>query len=430
MKNVTILGAGLAGLAAAQKATGMGCDVHLYDKNAYYGGHAYTHERDGFLFDEGPHVSFTKNEQIRALFAETVGHEYYEHTRLPLNYWHGHWVPHPAQTNLFGLPPETVTNCILDIIAAHSEAERPVRHYADWCRSSLGETFTREFTDKYTRKYWTTEASNMTSDWIGKRIHRPAIREVLRGALGPQDEEHYYLSQFRYPKQGGFKRYVESVAGHGALHLGHTVHLIDLESHRIEFADGKSAEFERLVSSFPLPELIWRIKDVPKRIRDAADQLVCTSLVLVNIGIRRPEILPDALWHYFYDEDLLLTRSNFPSRISPGNAPEGCSSIQAEIYHSRYRPLPVEDVVSRAHEDLLRAGILLPDDDILFMRERRIPYANILFDLARERNLGIVQEYLNENGILTCGRYGEWAYYWTDDSIFSGWRAGEKAASE
>ena len=35
--------------------------------------------------------------------------------------------------------------------------------------------------------------------------------------------------------------------------------------------------------------------------------------------------------------------------------------------------------------------------------------------------------YLEDAGIRTCGRYGEWAYFWTDDSFKSGEAAAERA---
>ena len=35
--------------------------------------------------------------------------------------------------------------------------------------------------------------------------------------------------------------------------------------------------------------------------------------------------------------------------------------------------------------------------------------------------------YLNDVGVDHCGRYGDWAYLWTDDSFKSGERAAESA---
>ena len=55
-------------------------------------------------FDEGPHVSFTKHERLQKLFADNVDNKYETlHTKVN-NYWKGHWIKHPAQVNLYGLP--------------------------------------------------------------------------------------------------------------------------------------------------------------------------------------------------------------------------------------------------------------------------------------------------------------------------------------
>ena len=41
--------------------------------------------------------------------------------------------------------------------------------------------------------------------------------------------------------------------------------------------------------------------------------------------------------------------------------------------------------------------------------------------------MATVHSYLDDVGIAYCGRYGDWAYLWTDESFLSGERAAEKA---
>ena len=41
----------------------------------------------------------------------------------------------------------------------------------------------------------------------------------------------------------------------------------------------------------------------------------------------------------------------------------------------------------------------------------------------------MVHGYLDELGIAYCGRYGDWAYIWTDESFMSGEQAAEKVLS-
>src|SRR5262249_19339093 len=80
-KHVAILGAGFAGLAAAQRCRQLGAAVAVYEKNACLGGHASSMVVNGFTFDEGPHVSFTKKDVIKELLARGVGGDYREFGR-------------------------------------------------------------------------------------------------------------------------------------------------------------------------------------------------------------------------------------------------------------------------------------------------------------------------------------------------------------
>ena len=48
----------------------------MFEKRPYYGGHTASHLfPEGFVFDEGPHISFTKEQRLQDLFAESVGGE-------------------------------------------------------------------------------------------------------------------------------------------------------------------------------------------------------------------------------------------------------------------------------------------------------------------------------------------------------------------
>jgi protoporphyrinogen oxidase len=424
-RSVAILGAGISGLAAAKRLQELFSCVDVFEMKSYLGGHAYSHQIDGFIFDEGPHVSFTKRPEIQKFLADSVGGQFFEYKSEVFNFWKGFWIRHPVQCNLYGLPVDVVERCLIDYFRAQAEPGQAANNYADWCRLSLGQAFSEEFTFPYTRKFWTTDAFNISPEWVGHRVYRPKPEEIVRGVLAPQNVNYHYITEFRYPIRGGFYGFLKGMPLGSRIHLGYEVNLIDLNRRELEFKNGKKSNYEYLVSSLPVVELVRLIKDVPSAVIEAADHLCSTSLVLVNIGIKRNEGLPNGHWLYIYDEDVVFARINFPHRLSPNNAPPKCASIQAEIYYSKYRALPCEDVMNRTIEDMMRIGLIYKDDHILTASQLNIPFANILFDLERESNLAIVQKYLSDQGIICCGRYGEWGYYWTDDSIMSAWRAAE-----
>jgi chromosome partitioning protein len=114
---------------------------------------------------------------------------------------------------------------------------------------------------------------------------------------------------------------------------------VDPKASELTFRGGKSASYGKLVSSIPLPEFIPMIKGAPRDVVAAAELLACTTAVLVNLGINRPDVSPSS-WTYFYDDEFPFSRVSYPRNYSPNVVPPGTSSIQAEVYFSRkYRPL-------------------------------------------------------------------------------------------
>jgi protoporphyrinogen oxidase len=429
MPNIVVLGSGMAGLGAAYKLHGEGITATLYDKNAYHGGHTASVRYDNnFIFDLGPHISFTKDTRIQDLLADAVDQQY-ETVQINLNnYWRGHWPTHPVQLNLHGLPEDVIIKVIEDFVEERGRPEPPIKNYADWLLASFGRTFAELFPMQYTRKYHTTTAENMTTDWLGPRIYRPNLQEVLRGAISQTPPNVHYITHFRYPTHGGFASYLKKFVPLGNLKLGHELVSINPKTRQLSFSNGHVTGYDGLVSSVPLPDLLRMIEGAPRGIVEAAELLACSTCVLVNVGVSRSDLSP-AHMSYFYDEDICFSRLSFPHLLSANNVPEGAGSIQAEVYFSeKYKPLTgkPEDWIEPVIADLRRCGILRDSDTIVSRGAWLLRYANVIFDLDRTAALRTVHAYLDDIGIAYCGRYGDWGYMWTDESFKSGELAAEK----
>lgn len=434
MKRIAILGTGMAGFGAAHAAHAAGVRPVMYDMHDHIGGHTASYEfPGGWTFDEGPHVSFTDNTRVQDLLAANVEGKYEAFATKVNNYWKGHWIKHPAQINLHGLPPDLVTKIMMEFVEISQRTEEPtIRNYEDWLRASFGNTFSETFPMEYTVKYHTTTAANMNTDWIGPRLYRPKLEEVFRGALQPKSDDVHYIAGFRYPTHGGFVSYLHPFRKIADIQLDHRVVKIDPKERVIYFANGAKADYDGVVSSIPLPELVPMIAGAPRDVVEAAERLACSEAVIVNLGVDRADLV-DAHWSYFYDRDICFARLSTPHLQSPNNVPPGCGSLQAECYYSKkYRPLNQrpEDCIEPVIADLKRCGVLRETDKILFRQAMHIPYANVIFDLESMPATKLVHGYLEDIGIGYCGRYGDWAYIWTDQSFVSGENALQKVLSK
>jgi protoporphyrinogen oxidase len=430
--NIVVLGTGMAGFGAAYRLHAEGVAPTMYDKNSYHGGHTASFRfESGFLFDMGPHISFTKDTRIQDLFAESVNQQY-ETLRINLNnYWRGHWPLHPVQVNLHGLPQDVVVKVISDFVEERQAVDRPVKNYEDWLLASFGRTFAELFPMQYTRKYHTTTADNMSTDWLGPRIYRPSLEEVLRGALSQSVSDVHYITHFRYPKEGGFVSYLKKFVPLGNLKLNHELVSIDPRLRQLSFSNGLTTKYDSLITSVPLTDLIRMMQGAPPDVVEASRRLACSTVVLVNVGLNREDISHSHLT-YIYDEDICFTRLGFPHMLSSTNVPPGTGSIQAEVYFSeKYKPMAgsPDALIEPVIRDLRRIGLLRENDRVLFSKAMMLRYANVIFDLDRAAALKTVHGYLDDLGIAYCGRYGDWGYMWTDESFKSGEVAAERALS-
>ena len=414
VKNL-ILGAGIAGLGASYALNERGESSVVLEKNPAYGGLCNSFEIQGFRFDRFVHLSFTKDERVNNIFHGSSP-EVITHIPNPFNLYHNIWIKHPAQNNLYPLP-ELEKKLILDGFFSRPLAPQKVNNYEEWLRIQYGDYFAEHFPMVYTRKYWMHEARDLRTEWIGIRLYQPSVEEVIQGCKTPDTPVTYFAKQMRYPEKGGIMAYLKSMAAVADIRCNAEVREIDLVNKLVTTKDGRIFRYDRLISSLPLTEIIPMLRDVPDSVLDATSQLDYTSGYHVSVALKTKNI-PPYLWWYIYDEEILAARVYSPSLKSPDNAPEGCSSLQMEVY-CKENQYTEQQLIDGTVGKLIERGILNAED-ILFTHVGFEKFANIVFTEPIYEARRVVRDYLSSVGIETIGRFGEWDYLWTDQSLLSG----------
>jgi protoporphyrinogen oxidase len=293
--------------------------------------------------------------------------------------------------------------------------------YDDWLRHQYGDAISERYPIKYTNKYWATPAHDLSTTWIGNRMRRAAVEEILYGAMSEETPNTYYTKEMRYPKSGGYKAFITPLIKASEVRLNHRVISVDPTKRSVSFANGMIVQYEKLVSTLPLPLFVPMIIGVPQSVTCAAASLKATSIDLISVAFKRS--LVKDLWFYIYDSDILASRAYSPSVKSVDNAPLGTSSLQFEIYSrgeiSSFHP---EELKTNTLYALKKMGIA-DESDVKFIDHRFLPYGNVIFDLGMEENRRIVRNWIGSLNIATCGRFGEWDYLWSNQSFLSGYAA-------
>jgi protoporphyrinogen oxidase/glycosyltransferase involved in cell wall biosynthesis len=458
-----IAGAGPTGLSAAYH---LGEDSLLLERQGTVGGWCRSVQDRGFTFDHAGHIMFSNDPYVLKLYDTLLGDNQHWQMREAWVYSKQVFTRYPFQGALYGLPPDVIRECIMGAIdARYGKAAPPPppkedcalpgiedccadgtdipagqeraaangdgapRNFEEFIYKVWGAGIGKHFAIPYNRKLWTVPLSDMETSWLGGRVPLPDLGEIIDGALQPVPKPMGPNARFGYPKKGGFQALMNGFLPHlrGQLELNADVAQVLPREHVVALADGRRFQYDQLISTMPLPELVRLIgARAPAHVQEAARGLKHVSIRCVNIGIGR-EHVTDKHWIY-YPEDTIFHRIFVQGNASPEcNAPGGFG-ITCEISYSPWKPLPLtgQALVRRCVEDCVKVGMMRPDDAVVTANEVDMPYAYVVYDHARARNVETVRNWLAGHDILLAGRYSEWEYYNSDHAFLAGRKAAEQ----
>ncbi|HHZ83761.1 MAG TPA: protoporphyrinogen oxidase [Nitrospirales bacterium] len=418
---IVIIGAGLAGLSTASF---LGRVPHkVFEREATVGGLCRSHQVDGFTFDQTGHVLHCKSAEIRRFVEKLLGNTLVSHSRHSAIYSKNVLTPYPFQVHLHGLPQEVIRDCLLGYVSTlvNRESSTHTRSpsFKAWILDNFGEGIAKHFMVPFNEKLWNVPLEELTTEWTGL-VPRPALQDVINGALGIGDREFGYNTRFFYPRSGGIQALPSALLQRiRSVECQKEVIEINTKSRRVHFADGSMEHYEALVSTMPLPELLRRCTDLPKTLRERGEKLRWTSVYAVNLAVMRKNISSQH-WIYFPEKTFPFYRIGFPMNLSPAMGKVGASSIAAEIARRPGEDIPRSRLIKQTRAGLIRAGVCRPDDTFVVSEVRDIPYAYVIFDRERGKIVPKMLGELERRGIYSIGRYGRWEHTSMENAIQQG----------
>src|SRR4051812_23616411 len=390
---VAILGAGLTGLSAAIELGKLGVEYRIFEKLAEAGGHAVTIEDNGFRFDRTGHLLHLKSDTLRAEVLEWIGPDHLQIQRRSVIWSNGVYTRYPFQANTFGLPPQVAYDCVQGFLAAHFAKDKPLpSNFEEFCLYHFGEGISRHFMIPYNSRLWGVHPREITSSWCQRFVPLPRLEDVIAGAVGLNDRELGYNSNFIYPREGIGQLAQGMAARVPTLELERSPVRIELARRRLVFEDER-VPFDVLVSSIPLPRLLELIDEVPEPVRRAAGKLRCSHLHFLDVALRRPAGR-DFHWAYVPEAKYPFYRVGCYSHFSAALAPQGKSSLYVELA-DRSAP-DLDQLLPRVARGLIEMGLIDSPDEIEFARERRIDYAYVIFDHDYFAALDVIRPFLDQ----------------------------------
>ena len=418
---VLIIGAGLSGLSAGYHLKEK---CLLLEKESAPGGMASSERVASFTFDKTGHLLHFQTRYVKDLLdCPSNSFKLAKHRRSSWVFSKNTYTRYPFQVNTYKLPSYVINDCVANIEKAQRKPKQktPPSDFKNWILSNFGEGVAKHFMFPYNRKLWKTPLREMSTEWADKLIPKTELKQAIKGARADYRRNFGYNKIFYYPEQGGIQAREELFTKKlkKQIRCNNRVVNINLKNKTATTEDGKSVNFDTIVSTMPLPELIEIVTGLPKEIKEMRKQLKWVSVFNYNLGVTG-DVLPNKHWVYFPEKKYVFYRVGVASNFSKHAAPSRHSSLYTEVSYTTTKPLQHSRRKLKEHiiEDLHKTGLLTNENSIVAEKSYDLEYA---YPLPTKHNPAKqIKSFLKKHGIHSIGRYGGWEYMPMEECILQG----------
>lgn len=448
MKRIVVLGAGITGLAAAERLVELGsCEVTVLEAEHSVGGLAATIHFDGVATDIGPHRLHTELPEVGALWHGWLGERLVQVRRSSRMLLDGRWIDYPLRpldlARSLRLP--RILRLAASFAAARATATfstEAARTFEACMKRQFGVAAYRSIFEPYARKVWRADPARLSAEIARVRLPAGRLTSLFRaGRSGPGAPASGPLQTFLYVEGGiGILAHVlaERVerAGGRILLDSSAVGLLPgdrgigavqvLRSGRLE-----SLPCDAVISTIPLPSLAQIVPALDReRLSEATSRLEYLSLILVAIVVAKERIGHDQ-WLYFPQTPPLAIRAcepkNFDCSMSPPDKSCLCCEITSRPDEPVYTMADAEIAESVASE-MEALGLFAPAE-IVSAHVIRKDWAYPAYALGFEKILEDLWPRLAAlSNLVSVGRQGLFSHNNIDHCIVMGRRAAELVA--
>jgi len=423
--NITIVGAGVAGLTLGYLLSKKGISITLIEKEKKIGGLARSFHYDNWSIDIGPHRFHTNDSIVQNFLEEIMKTDLIKIHRNSKVYFYGKHFEWPLTfKSIFQLPPALIMNSLKDLLFRPQTAGKTFESYV---MSKYGKTLTDSFFREYTQKFLKVTLDQCHRDWaetginratIDENVRTSSIIELLLGVLSRNKIDTTFL----YPKNGAIDEFPKILAKkiegqNGAILTNSNIVKIIKEDNIIQsiiLSDGQELKSDYLFWSGS-PSNLEKLLEIDN------SELTFCSTVLCNLLVEGPPPIPTQ-WEYFGSREIIFCRLSTNTSFNPDLAPPGYYGICAEIvcYEGDYVWNEGSQLLNIIIQNLIKTQVVRNFNSIADVRFEKIPDTYPIYKIDYLEKLKDYEDKLKKiKNLLAFGRTGGFWYNNMDHSIRS-----------
>lgn len=446
-----MLGGGAAGLAAAWRLSKNGRDVHVIEMSSRLGGLAGGVELNGNIYEFGPHMFHTTDEEILSDIVNLMGTDLIAYEKTQKVKFMGEYFDFPLLITdvLFKLPLRTVIQGAASFFY-HNLRSSFVKPNIETSETILvgnyGSVLYEIFFKSYIERVWGVPPSEFSPNFARQRIPKMNLLEVIEKltSVFKTKPKEVDVEQFVEKEEGkpfttrrGFSMITERIGNEIKKHGGKItlnmrakeILVSENRVHSLRVAAGDIEEVidcDHVISTVPVNTLLRLVNPPPPQaVFDAGNNLKFRPTLFVGIVVQRKPILP-ASFMYFREASFnrIMDLSFFGMDIRPEHATILIAEVNCEttdfiwIEENHAKEMVIKDLVE---EQLLR------QDEILECHVFKAPHAYPMYLLGYEEQMKTIKDWIDGiDNLQTIGRQGLFQYINSHIAMKMGYIAADK----
>ncbi len=435
-EKVVILGGGIAGLSAAWRLSKKDFEVHVIEMSNRPGGLAGGVEWNGNIYEFGPHVFHTIDQEILNDIKNIMGEDLIRFKRTVKIKFMGEYFNFPLSITdiLKKLPFKTVVECLFSLIYHNlkSMINQPERENSETVLlANYGKGLYEIFFKSYIEKVWGIPPKEFSPDFAKQRIPKMnllVVAEKLFENLKPKSSKEIDIKGYVEKVEGeifttkhGFSLIAEKIGNEiqrsgGSILLNHKAIEINFSNQKAKSVNivsnniEKMIECDHLISTIPLKHLVQLSTPTPDQTTvNAANDLKSRATLFVGIVVDKPIALP-ASFMYFREITFnrIMDLSYFGFDITPPNATILIAEVNCDV----------SDTIWNNEEKAIEKVLTDLEDELIIKREEVIenhvfkaPNAYPIYLLDYEKKLETVFNWIDGiSNMQSIGRQGAFSY--------------------
>lgn len=408
-------------------------EITILEKEDAIGGLCRSIHKDGYTYDIGPHILFSKDKEMLKLMIDAVPKT--NKLRRSNQIIHkGKYVQYPFENDLSKLPPEDL-NYAVTAFRNNPYENYEAKNMLQFFLKTFGEGITNLYLRPYNEKIWKHDPSFMDTQMV-ERIPKPTDEEIMRSAAGETVDGYVHQLYFDFPETGGIEAVVKGFVDR----LNHKCRiLLNQEIQDIYrdaaafFVKTKDAvlKSDRLVSTIPVQELTCRYRGEAGRAdenggagqtaKDAVGAYVkdlkYNSIIIAFVKAKE-DLSGSNFAFMIADKQVLFHRISKMDFLGERYKTDGAAYMVEITFRQGdwIDCLPQPELETRILSGLREIGFIEKEEDVDFVNITKHQYAYVIYDLNHKFNMDKIREYYDGEGIYLHGRFGNFEY-WNMDRI-------------